>query len=133
MTPAQEKSQTIELLTKLIDQTTEIAAANHGDTLTRLRETEGRLAKKIEEQGVRVDNVITHCADRKREVDALIAAGLVTTEASITRAALAAVTEATKPSPYRIVTKGLANFAVKLVAFAAACTGVALAVHSFWN
>jgi hypothetical protein len=128
-----QEIQAIQLLNDHLKTFIEENRVGHQDIKDFIKDVEVRLTKKVDDRGADIRAITQRCKERQIEVDAMLARGLVTTDAHIAAAQLAAVAEATRPSAWSIVTKGLANFAVKLVAFCAAVGAVVIAVHHFWG
>ena len=99
--------QAITVLSDMVKQNAITAQRDHDDTVKLLMETESRLIMKIDEKDMAIASIVEHCAVRKREVDAVLAREMVSTDAHIAAAKIEAVAESKpKPSIYFLATKG---------------------------
>lgn len=91
------ESQAITVLTDMFRQFMADNSNAHAEIKGLITDLERRLCKKIEDQGVDVQALASHCQEREAEIDALLAKRAEMFEGEIRDAKLAAVAEAKQP------------------------------------
>jgi hypothetical protein len=115
MTAAELKA--IDQLGNRFDDFREDNKAGHQDIKDYIKGVETRLTKKVDED---IAPITSHCKDRQLEVDAILARGLVSTDAHIAAAKVEAIAESTpKPSVYMLASKGAMDGLIRFASRAA--------------
>ncbi len=91
------ESQAITVLTDMFRQFMADNSNAHAEIKGLITDLERRLCKKIEDQGVDVQALASHCQEREEEIDAILAQRAEMFEGEIQEAKLAAVAEAKRP------------------------------------
>lgn len=91
------ESQAITVLTDMFRQFMADNSNAHAEIKGLITDLERRLCKKIEDQGVDVQALASHCQEREAEIDDLLAKRAERFEGEIQDAKLAAVAEAKQP------------------------------------